>query len=447
MKSASNFSKFGFILSALGSAIGLGHIWRFPYLAGQNGGGAFVLLFLVFCITLGVTLLVGEMLIGNKGRGSVAASYEKLDPTKSKKWKYASLFAITGPLILTFYSVVLGWVIYYFVYISFKLPTNIKESGATFNDLIGNHVGVQTLSLFIVIAITAYFVIKGVKGGIEKLNYILMPLLFIIFIGLFFYAMTFNSFSEGLAFMFKPDFSKILEPSVLVAALSQMFFSLSLGAATMISYASETEEKQNLFSSALWIVLPGLFISLLAGVIIFTFVAEFHGNPSGGAGLVFVTLPLIFNQMGTVGHVVSLLFMAGLLFAGLTSTVSILEPSSKLLADRAKMSYSKATLLISVAIFIIGFFVILSMNGATAKMFSFFGKSLFDIIDIVTGNYLLTIGGLTSCVFIGWMVKKDNLKKFTKEFFSPALFTAWIVLIRFVAPIIILIVFYYKIAG
>ncbi|MDU7692907.1 MAG: sodium-dependent transporter [Helicobacter sp.] len=444
MKTTSNFSKLGFILASLGSAIGLGHIWRFPYMAGENGGGAFVLLFLVLAVSIGVSLLIGEMIIGNKGRGSVATSFKTLDPTKAKKWSFVSLFVITGPFILTFYSVVLGWVLYYLVVVSFNLPPSVEQSGSTFTDLISNSIALQTLCLFLVVFATAYFVIRGVKSGIEKLNYVLMPLLFIIFIGLFFYAMSFDSFINSLKYMFVPDFSKIT-PKTLIDALGQMLFSLSLGTCTIISYASDTDKNQNLFSSALWIVIPGIFISLVAGIVIFTFVFEFSGNASSGPGLVFVTLPLIFHEMGTVGHLVSFLFMIGLLFAGITSTVSILEPTVKICEDKFKLSRAKGSIYISIAIFIVGFLVILSMDKNAGSYLTFAKKTLFDWIDLIAANYFLVFGALFSCIFVGWVIKIKQLKNYTSSFFGSALFGIWIFLYRFVAPIVILAILIYKV--
>lgn len=439
-----NFSKIGFILSALGSAIGLGHIWRFPYVAGESGGGAFVLLFLVLALTIGVALLIGEMLIGNRGGGSAVSSYENLDTTRPKLWKYAALSSIAGPIILTFYCVVLGWVLYYMIIISFNLPIDPEQSSKTFGALLGERVFLQALCLFIIIAITAYFVIRGAKGGIEKLNVVLMPMLFLIFLGLLIYAASFDSFGRGLKFMFVPDFSKITS-DVIINALGQMFFALSIGVCTMISYASDVDKKQNFLSSALWIVIPGIVISLVAGIIIFTFVFEFNGSVGAGPGLVFVTLPLIFKQMGTIGWLICFLFMAGLLFAGLTSTVSILEPATKILEERANLSRPAAVFLLSAAIFVVGILVILSLNTNLKEFFTFGGKSLFDILDNFSSNYLITLGGLAGCIFAGWIIKKDTLRDFTKNFLTAGLFTIWLFLMRFVAPVIIIAIMLYKI--
>ena len=197
-----NFSKLGFILATLGSSIGLGHIWRFPYVAGTSGGGAFVLLFLAITFIIGVSMLIAEMIMGNRTKTNAQDAFVMLDESKGKKWKYAGITVIGGPLILTFYCIVLGWVLYYLFFVSFNLPSDAKTSEAGFLHLLQDDLTAQILSFFAIVVITAYFVARGVKSGIEALNFILMPLLFIIFIGLFIYAATLPSFSNGLHFMF-----------------------------------------------------------------------------------------------------------------------------------------------------------------------------------------------------------------------------------------------------
>ena len=303
------FSKFGFILATLGSSIGLGHIWRFPYMAGQMGGGAFVLLFLVLALVIGVSLLITDMVIGNRGKKDVVGCFETLDPSPKKPWRLAGIAIIGGPLILSFYAVILGWILYYFVAISFNLPSNMFLSKWAFNELMSERIWCQVLGLFACLFITALIVSLGIKKGIEKLNLVLMPLLFIIFIGLLIYAAFQPSFMQAVHFLFDFKYEDI-NSNVFMEALAQMFFSLSLGVGTIITYAALTQEKQNLLTSALWVVVPGIIISLVAGLIIFAFYFGYDGSLGNdgdrGINLVFISLPLIFSEFGAVGQILCL---------------------------------------------------------------------------------------------------------------------------------------------
>ncbi|WP_442778085.1 sodium-dependent transporter [Helicobacter sp. 'CLO3_human'] len=437
-----NFSKFGFILATLGSSIGLGHIWRFPYVTGTSGGGAFVLLYLAITFIIGISLIIAEMIIGNRGKKNVQDSFNVLDPTQSKKWKWAGFFIISGPVILTYYCIVLGWVIYYLVMLSFNLPSSLEESQNLFEGLLMQNTLAQIVCLFSIVAITAYFVARGIKSGIESLNFVLMPLLFIIFIGLLFYAMTLPSFGQGLYFMFNFDFSKITS-KVLIDALGQSFFSLSIGLCIIITYAATTDEKQNLFSSAMWVVIPGIVISLIAGVMIFTFVFEHNAEPSGGAGLIFITLPLVFKEMGLAGNIICLLFMIGLAFAGISSTVSLLEPSVKWLEEKTSLNRISATCILSAIIFIVGIVLLFSLNPN--NHLSIMGKSLFDWTDWISANILLTLGGLASCIFVGWVLNKNTLRDFTQHYFNDFAFNIWLFSLRYLAPVTIIVILIYNI--
>ncbi|HCD73727.1 MAG TPA: sodium-and chloride-dependent transporter, partial [Helicobacter sp.] len=323
-----HFSKIGFILAALGSSIGLGHIWRFPYVAGTNGGGAFVLLYLVLALSLGIAMLIGEMLIGNRGGGANAVkSYENLDVSSSKKWRLAGFTLIGGPIILSFYAIVLGWVFYYLFMVSFNLPENMQDSQTIFNTLYTNGFVPQTLGLLFVMGITALVISRGVKKGIEALNLILTPLLFIIFFGLLLYAMSMDSFSKALHFMLSFDINeakKALTLNVFIDSLGQVFFSLSLGVGIIITYAASSQSNQNLLKSALWVVLSGILIAIMAGLMIFTFVYEYNGEVGGDAGLIFITLPVMLSHLGIWGNVIAFLFLIAFSFAGITSAISLL---------------------------------------------------------------------------------------------------------------------------
>lgn len=444
-----NFSKIGFILAALGSSIGLGHIWRFPYIAGTNGGGAFVLLYLFLALTIGIAMLVGEMLIGNKGKANAFKSYENLDPSPSKKWRYAGLTLIVGPIILSFYAIILGWVFYYLFMVSFNLPSDMKSSGAVFGELYKNGFVPQTLGLLFVMGLTGWIISRGVKRGIELLNLILTPLLFIIFFGLLIYAMSMDSFGRAVEFMLSFDMQeakKALSLDVFVDSLGQVFFSLSLGVGIIITYAASSDSNQNLLKSSLWIVLSGIAIAIMAGLMIFTFVFEYEGVVNKGTGLIFVTLPVMFSHLGILGNIIAFLFLIAFSFAGITSTISLLEPAVMYMSETYGWSRAKATWSITLAIIALGMVIVCSICTPAADYLAVGGKSLMDIIEFLSANFLMSIGGLLAVIFIGWVVPKEKLESYTAHFFGNFGFNVWYYLMRYITPLITIIILLAKIA-
>lgn len=439
-----SFSKVGFILAALGSSIGLGHIWRFPYMAGTNGGGAFVLLFLFLSLFIGIAMLLGEMLIGSRGRSNACKSFEHLDPSPTKKWRYAGITLIGGPIILSFYSIVLGWVFYYLFFVSFNLPQDIESSKKIFNNLYENGFFMQSAGLLFTMGITAWIISRGVKKGIELLNLILTPLLFIIFFGLLIYAMSMDSFMQSLKFILGVDYSTLQETfslKTLMDALGQVFFSLSLGVGIIITYSASSESNQNLLKSAMWIVLSGLFIALVAGIMIFTFVFQYGGEVNGGAGLIFITLPVMLAKLGVLGNVIAILFLIAFSFAGITSTISLLEPAVMYVCETYKWSRMKATWVITVAIVALGLVVVASLCTSLKDYLTFYGKSLMDIIEFISANVIMTLGGLLGVIFIGWVIPKEKLEQYSSHFFSKGLFNLWYVIMRYIAPFITIAIF------
>lgn len=437
-----NFSKVGFILATLGSSIGLGHIWRFPYMAGEYGGGAFVVLYVCLTIAIGIPILIAKMIIGNKTQKNAVAAFKELDKTTKRHWNKAGLMIIGGPIILTFYAVVLGWVFYYLFIGSISLPTNAADSKAMFGDFVGHNFLACAVSFAFCLFFTGFIVSKGVKDGLEKYNLILMPILFIIFIGLFFYAMTMERFVDSAKFLFKFEFSKIT-PSVVIIALSQVFFSLSLGVGTIITYSSSAKKGENLLSSAAWIALSGIVISIIAGLVIFTFLFEYGEPASSGPGMLFVSLPIVLGNMD-YGIIVSFLFFLAVLFAGITSTISILEPPVAYFSNTYKISRAKVSSILCVLIFFVGIFVILSMYEPTKAYFTFYDKSFFDWVDFITAAIIMPLGALSALIFLTYFVKKQVVYKFARGFMSRKLFNVWYVIVKFIAPVVIIAVLVWK---
>ena len=437
-----NFTKIGFILATLGSSIGLGHIWRFPYMAGESGGGAFVVLYVILTIAIGIPVLVAKMIIGNKTQKNAVAAFRELDKTTRQHWHKAGLMIVGGPIILTFYAVVLGWVFYYLFVGSFALPQNATDSQALFANLTQNNIIACVISFAFCLFFTAFIVSKGVKRGLEKYNLILMPILFLIFMGLFFYAMSMDSFGKAVEFLFKFEVSKIT-PSVVIIAMSQVFFSLSLGVGTIITYSSSAKKGENLLSSAAWIALSGIVISIIAGLVIFTFLFEHGQEASKGPGMLFISLPIVFGDMG-YGWIISFLFFLAVLFAGITSTISILEPPVAYFANTYRISRAKVSYIISFLIFLVGIFVILSFSAQYGKYFTFFDKTLFDWVDFITAAIIMPLGALSALIFITYFVKKQVVYKFARGFMSRALFNVWYGIVKFIAPVVIIAVLVWK---
>lgn len=437
-----NFTKIGFILATLGSSIGLGHIWRFPYMAGESGGGAFVVLYVILTIAIGIPVLVAKMIIGNKTQKNAVAAFKELDKTTRQHWHKAGFMIVGGPIILTFYAVVLGWVFYYLFVGSFALPQSAADSQALFANLTQENVIACAISFAFCLFFTAFIVSKGVKRGLEKYNLILMPILFLIFMGLFFYAMSMDSFGKAVEFLFKFELDKIT-PNVVIIAMSQVFFSLSLGVGTIITYSSSAKKGENLLSSAAWIALSGIVISVIAGLVIFTFLFEHGQAASAGPGMLFISLPIVFGDM-SYGWIISFLFFLAVLFAGITSTISILEPPVAYFANTYRISRAKVSYLISFLIFLVGIFVILSFSAKYGKYFTFFDKTLFDWVDFITAAIIMPLGALSALIFITYFVKKQVVYKFARGFMSRKLFNVWYGIVKFVAPVVIVAVLIWK---
>ncbi|WP_147532835.1 sodium-dependent transporter [Bacillus marasmi] len=438
-------SKIGFIMAAAGSAIGLGAIWKFPYIAGISGGGAFFFVFVLFTIFLGLPLLIAEFVVGRKTQKNAVEAYQELAP--GTKWHLIGyLGIITCFILLSFYSVIGGWIIsYIWKTVTGQLNGLSQEQfgelfGTTIQDPFGVLI-VQGLFMFI----TIFVVAKGVQKGIEKTSEIMMPILFILFIALIIRSLTLDGAMAGVSFLFKPDFGQIT-PETILFALGQSFFALSVGVSVMVTYSSYLSKQESLLRSAVSIVGLNLFIILLAGLAIFPAVFSFGLKPDAGPVLLFNVLPVVFNQM-PLGMVFFVAFLVLFLFAALTSAFSMLEIIVSVIAKGDVQKRAKWAWIIGIAIFLFGIPSALSF-GVLSDV-SIFGKSIFDAADYLVSNVLMPIGALLISIFVPRKIKKSSL--YTELSlgggFPLGLFNIWYFLIRYIAPIAILIVSYHVIRG
>jgi neurotransmitter:Na+ symporter, NSS family len=442
MKRDSFGSKLGILAAAAGSAIGLGNIWKFPYIAGENGGAAFILVYL-FCIAIvGIPVMVSEFILGRKTQANAAGAFKKLIP--GSKWSITGYLGIsTAFIILSYYAVIAGWL---FAYISRSVTGKLitvapNQIEAYFGNIIGNGYEIVLWSLF-VIALTAFVVISGVKKGIEKYSKILMPILFVLLIVLMFRSVTLEGASKGLEFLFKPDFSQLTTKGVL-EALGHAFFSLSLGMAIIITYGSYVNKEENIASLSLQVVIADTLIALMAGVVIFPAVFAYGFEPQAGATLIFITLPAVFHEM-PFGALFESLFFILVGIAAITSTISLLEVSVAFVTEEFKLSRKKATILLAAVLFLLSIPSALSF-GVMSDV-TVFGKTVFDIFDFTTSNILLPIGGLLVCLFVAWVWgTKNAVKEITSdgmyEFKWEKLYSF---ILKYVAPVAILLILLYS---
>jgi len=433
------FSRLGFILAAAGSAVGLGNIWKFPYIAGENGGGAFVLIYLVTVLAIGFSVMIAEMLIGYMGRLDSVGSFEKLAPEDKNTWKFAGFIGFTGILILTFYSVVIGWIFHYISVALVALPSSVEEAEQSFTQLLQVDIGTQLFYHTLAFLSITLVVVKGIKSGIEKMNYILMPTLIIMLIGMFLYALSLEGFTKALEFMFVPDFSKINSEAI-VTAVGHAFFTLSLGMAAILTYSASLPKKINLTKTSLVIVGLDTGIAIVAGLILFTFLFQYGAEPSKGPGLVFISLPAVFYEMGSIGTLLAVIFFLGLAFAGLTSAVSLLEPMVQYLIDRYKYSRLKASFLAGGFFYIVGVLALLSNTKEYSELLTFGSKNLFDWIDFVTASVLLPLGGLIIAIFVAYIMPKEQVRSALKDSMTDTGFDIWYLFLGYVVPPALIIV-------
>lgn len=432
------FSRIGFILAAAGSAVGLGNIWKFPYITGEYGGGAFVLVYLITVLAIGFSVMMAEMLIGYLGRRDGVSSFESLAPKNKHLWKFGGFMGIAGLLIMTFYSVVIGWIFYYIVLSVTALPHSVQEAESVFNAMVSEDIYTQMFYHTLSFIIITLVLIRGIKGGIEKLNLFLMPMLIIIVGGMFLYATTLDGFSQAIDFMFVPDWSK-LTSEAMVTAVGHAFFTLSLGMGAILTYAASLPNKPNLVRATLIVVMMDTGIALFAGMMLFTFLFQFGAVPSKGPGLVFISLPAVFFEMGSLGTFLALIFFLALAFAGLTSAVSLTEPMVQYFIDRFSWSRLKAAIVMGGFFYLVGIVTLLSNTTEYGAMLTFGSRNFFDWIDYITASVMLPLGGLVMALFVGFVVEKSRVEAALKEQLG-FMFEPWYYALRYLIPIALIIV-------
>lgn len=434
------FSKIGFVLAVAGSAVGLGNAWKFPTLVGSNGGSAFVLLYFALTLCVGFVIFLAELSIGKLSEKDPVNAYRNLAPKHKNAWAMAGWTMIGAILIVSFYSVVIGWVVRYFIASFSALPADIEASKASFENLLQHEVLMQFLCFSFVFLFVFWVVSKGIKSGIERLNVYMMPTLFILLCLMLVYALFMDGFVEAVRFLFVPNF-KALNLDSILTALGLAFFSLSLGVGTIMTYSASLPDRTNFITSTIWIICINILIGLMMGLVVFTFIFEFGANPTQqGPGLIFVSLMTLFSKLGIIGNVLAAVFFLSLFFAGVTSAVSMIEPFCFYLINTFKLSRKKALFYIGIVVYILGSLCILSYIGVTSEALMFFDKSFFDCLDYLSSNVIMPLGGISAAIFVGFVLKKEALQILFKPYMSGIYFEIWYFFLRFIAPLAIIFV-------
>ncbi|HCX63396.1 MAG TPA: sodium-dependent transporter [Clostridiales bacterium] len=427
-------SKLGFILAAAGSAVGLGNIWRFPYLTGSNGGGAFLIIYLV-CTFLLLSIMIAELVLGRSTGLAAVGAFKSAD----KRWTFTGVLGVVSAFfIMGFYPVVGGWSAAYIL----KTVTGLLGDASAIEGVFGAFISdpVQPLIWTVIfLLLNVVIVAKGISGGIEKASKVLMPTLFILFVVIAARNLMLPGAFAGIEFLFKPDWSLVTGQTFL-AALGQAFFSLSLGMGCMITYGSYLDKKESLPGSAVTVTFMDTGCALLAGIAIFPALFAYGFEPTAGPGLVFIVLPTVFAEMGTIGIFISLVFFIAFTVAALTSSVSLLEVVVAYLIDERKMTRKKAVYGTAAVMLVLCVLSSLSMGALSGV--KLLGVGFFDFFDILTDKIFLAIGGLLIAVYTGWFVKREDLEK---EFTNGGtttfkLFGLWYNVVKYVAPLAIAIV-------
>jgi neurotransmitter:Na+ symporter, NSS family len=444
-------SPAAFILAAIGAAVGLGNIWRFPYLAGENGGGAFVLIYLLCIVVIGIPLLMAEIMIGRRSRQSPINGTRAIAvaENRSPMWQTIGWLAIIAALLgLMFFTVIAGWTLEYLLkaVAGEFIGIDAERSGKSFDALLANPLRL-TVWHSVIMASTIYVVARGIRHGIEKAVKWIMPALFIILVILVGYAAVATNIEAGLQFMFAFDFSKIT-PNTVLMAVGQAFFSITVCVGSMMTYGAYMPQEASIPRAALTIAAADTGVAILAGIAIFSIVFAYGLEPAEGPGLIYVTLPIAFGHMpgGTIFGILFFLFLAA---AAFTSSISLLEPIVSWAEEHRGVNRVKTAILVGLTVGVLGLATVFSFNILSdftpLDMFSTFsGMTIFDLIIYLVLNILLLVGGVLMAIFAGWMMKSQSSRE-ELNMGSRLSYLIWQFLVRFIAPVAVIIVFLVKI--
>ncbi|MBQ2918549.1 MAG: sodium-dependent transporter [Bacteroidales bacterium] len=440
--SRDNFgSRFGALVAMAGSAVGLGNLWRFPYLVGENGGAAFIIVYILLSFLICLPIFISEFVIGRRSQKNAYAAFRDL--SGGSAWRWVGLFTIIVPLVvLSYYSVIGGWSVEYLLKsVTFAFESASQSAMSTmFSDFVSSTWGPLLVHTGFLL-VTTLIVVVGIKDGIEKFSKVMMPMLFFMVLAIAIYSMTLPGAKAGLDYLFNPDFSKITGKAC-AAALGQAFFSLSLGFGTIMTYASYVDKKENILFQSTATAVSDLMFALIAGMAIMPAVFAFGLNPQSGPGLVFETLPFVFGQMPAGGFVAILFFLA-LLVAALTSSISMLEVAVAYLVEEKGFSRIWACVVLFVVCWVVG--AVCSLSFGPLSDVKIGGGNIFDFFDNLSSNILMTLGSLLTVLFVGWRLKKtDVYDEFTNGGTlsrNAKLFGVLWFLIRYVAPLAIISIF------
>jgi NSS family neurotransmitter:Na+ symporter len=440
-------SRWAFILAATGSAVGLGNIWRFPYMAGESGGGAFVLLYMLLVFAVGVPIMMAEIMLGRRGRRSPINTMAVLSQEEGRH-RYWALIGwsgmIAGVLILSYYSVIAGWTLAYIFRAGSGAFSGASAADTTriFQDLTSDPEKLLAWHT-VFMMMTIIVVSRGVRSGLEQAVRFLMPALFLLLLVMVGYAMSTERFIDGLAYLFVPDFDELMEnfQEVFLNALGQAFFSLSLGMGAIMVYGSYLPERASILGASVAIAAADTGVALLAGIAIFPVVFTYGLEPQGGPGLIFVALPIAFGQMPG-GTLLGTLFFFLLMFAAWTSAISLIEPAVTYLVENIGITRVKATAYAGIGVWILGLLTVMSFNR-WAFSFTFAGQTksggFFDAIDVLTANIMLPIGGVAVAIFAAWLMSESAT---TEELATtPASYRIWRFFTRYIAPAGVIVIF------
>ena len=439
-------SKLGMVLATAGSAVGLGNVWRFPYVTGQNGGAAFIIIYIVCILLMAIPVMLCEMMIGRHGQSNAARAYGKV--SGSKRWRWVGYLGVfTGTLTVGYYSVVSGWTLQYTLS---SLLNDLHGTPEYFKDFFNSFIASPTKIVgwtLLLILITHLVIIRGVEGGIEKAAKVMMPVLFVLLVVLVVCSVMLPGAAKGLEFLFRPDFSKVTGETFL-EAMGQAFFSLSIGMGALCTYASYFQRDTHLVRTTVQIAGIDTGVAIMSGLIIFPAAMSVGIQPDSGPSLVFVTLPNVIEQafasVPAIGYIVSVAFYLLLFIAALTSNISVHEVGTSFVSEEFHMSRRNAARVVSLICVVVGSLCALSLCGY--PWLNFFGKALFDLCDWMTANVLLTLGGLFTSILVGWVLPRKLIVEEMTNWgtLRSRYLPFFLICVRYVAPICIVLIFLHQ---